>query len=39
MELPLRKLERKLEKVVKEVFGYDLNEDIPFFSKLDMLGD
>ncbi|MEM2344997.1 MAG: Coenzyme F420 hydrogenase/dehydrogenase, beta subunit C-terminal domain [Archaeoglobaceae archaeon] len=39
MELPLRKLERKLEKVVVETFGYDLNEDIPFFSKLDILGD
>ncbi|MEM3896686.1 MAG: Coenzyme F420 hydrogenase/dehydrogenase, beta subunit C-terminal domain [Archaeoglobaceae archaeon] len=39
MELPLRKLERKLEKVVVETFGYDLNEDIPFFSKLDIVGD
>ncbi len=39
MELPLRMLERKLEKVVVEIFGYDLNEDIPFFSKLDIVGD
>ncbi|MEM1957516.1 MAG: Coenzyme F420 hydrogenase/dehydrogenase, beta subunit C-terminal domain [Archaeoglobaceae archaeon] len=39
MELPLRKLERKLEKVVVETFGYDLNEDIPFLSKLDIVGD
>uniref|UniRef100_A0A7J2TI13 4Fe-4S ferredoxin-type domain-containing protein n=1 Tax=Archaeoglobus fulgidus TaxID=2234 RepID=A0A7J2TI13_ARCFL len=39
MELPLRKLERKLEKVVREIFGYDLNEDVPFFSKLDIVGD
>ncbi|MFN3384078.1 MAG: Coenzyme F420 hydrogenase/dehydrogenase, beta subunit C-terminal domain [Archaeoglobaceae archaeon] len=39
MELPLRMLERKLEKVVVEIFGYDLNEDVPFFSKLDIVGD
>lgn len=39
MDLPLRKLERKLEKTVVEVFGYDLNEDVPFFSKLDIVGD
>lgn len=39
MGLPLRKLERKLEKTVVEIFGYDLNEDIPFFSKLDVVGD
>ncbi|MEM4472346.1 MAG: Coenzyme F420 hydrogenase/dehydrogenase, beta subunit C-terminal domain [Archaeoglobaceae archaeon] len=39
MELPLRKLERKLEKVVFETFGYDLREEIPFFSKLDIVGD
>ncbi len=37
MELPLLKLERKLEKVVYEVFNYDPSEKIPFLSKLDMI--
>lgn len=36
MELPLLKLERKLRKVVYEVFNYR-DEDIPFLSKLDIL--
>ncbi len=39
MGLPLRKLERKLEKVVREVFGYKIGEeDVPFPSKLDIVG-
>jgi len=37
MGLPLRKLERKLQKVVVEVFGYKPGEEIPFLSKLDIL--
>lgn len=39
MGLPLTKLERKLEKIVLEVFGYDqVKETVPFFSKLEMVG-
>ncbi len=37
MELPLTKLERKLEKVVYEVFNYDPDDPIPFLSKLDII--
>ncbi len=37
MELPLLKLERKLKKVVYEVFNYSPDEEIPFLSKLDIL--
>ncbi len=39
MELPLRKLERKLEKVVREYFGFNPEEEtVPFPSKLDIMG-
>jgi len=38
MGIPLRKLERKLEKVVIEEFGYDVTkEEIPFLSRLEVM--
>jgi Na+-translocating ferredoxin:NAD+ oxidoreductase RnfC subunit len=36
MDIPLRKLERKLQKEIKEIFGYE-DEDIPFLAKLDII--
>jgi|Deesub1362A_J573_1020465.scaffolds.fasta_scaffold00172_39 ferredoxin len=37
MDIPLRKLERKLEKEVIEVFGYIPDGDVPFLARLDIL--
>ncbi len=39
MELPLRRLERKLEKVVIEEFGYEFGDEVPFLAKLDIVPD
>ncbi|AGK61789.1 hypothetical protein Asulf_01818 [Archaeoglobus sulfaticallidus PM70-1] len=36
MDIPLRKLERKLEKEIIEIFG-GIPEDIPFLAKLDII--